>query len=234
MITEKELQNIENDLIERGLDENIRQNIRNSRICMIDDKVEDLKSLIKALAIEGFKNIEDYKKVSSVNEILKEKFDLILLDLNGVAKEIDNEDGLGILEKLKSSSPETNLIVITGQKINASKLTLLNKADLVLDKPVKASNLAFEIEKLLLVKYDKFWASLKILKELKKIDNNIKEELSFTSKICYTWNRNRLAKNLIDHDNKVIKRLETIYKILKLAVPAAGKVINVIDFLKKT
>ncbi len=61
------LDKIENNLIQRGFAPSIRASIKNSKICIIDDGINDLKSLIKGLKSEGFSNLVEKKQVHSIN-----------------------------------------------------------------------------------------------------------------------------------------------------------------------
>ena len=106
MLTTRELNMIEGRLFDYGLNKNAMENIHNSKICIIDDKIEDLKSMTDGLRREGFTNLTEYAKVDSVNSLIVSNFKVIILDLNDIAKDITDEDGIGVLIKLKEQEPE--------------------------------------------------------------------------------------------------------------------------------
>ncbi len=215
MLTNRELKKIEIDLFDIGLPESIRRKIRNSKICIIDNEVEDLKSLHDGLKKEGFTNLQKFKRSPPVNEILSSHYDVILLDLNDVAQEISEDDGLGILKLIKQREPLLPILVVTGQKISPEFQDIINLADLVRKKPVFASDLANDVDTLLKSYHDKFWASLLILKELNSIDIELNREISIFKRIKLYFLRKSIEKKLISREEDIILKLEKLLKLLK-------------------
>ena len=160
MLTNKEIKKLSIEFSDKGLSENIIRTIRNAKVCIIDDKIEDLKSLHDGLKKEGFSNLTKHKKSPTINDILNEHYDIILLDLNDVANEITEMDGLGILQMIKDRNPSLPILVITGQNPSPEVRDIINLADLVRKKPVLASDLANDVDTILRSYHDKFWASL--------------------------------------------------------------------------
>ena len=74
MLTEKELKKIEIELYDSGIPEHVRRSIRNCKICIIDNQIEDLKSFHDGLKREGFSNLEKFKASPTVNQILSNKY----------------------------------------------------------------------------------------------------------------------------------------------------------------
>lgn len=217
MLTNRELKRIEIGLIENGLSENQLRDIRKSKICIIDNEIEDLKSLHDSLKLEGFSNLKKFKKSPPINELLTAHYDIILLDLNDVANEITELDGLGILQMLKDRSPSLPILVITGQNTPPEMRDIINKADLVRKKPILASDLANDVDSILRYYHNKFWASVLLLKELNKIDIQLKNGLSFFDKVKLAFLRKGLEKKLTQKEDNVIQKLEKILKFLKYA-----------------
>lgn len=215
MLTNRELKKIEVDLYDIGLQELIRRRIRNSKICIIDNEFEDLKSLHDGLKKEGFTNLEKFKKSPPINDILSSHYDVILLDLNDVAQDISEEDGLGILKLLKQREPLLPILVVTGQKISPEVQPIISLADLVRKKPVYASDLANDVDTLLKSYHDKFWASLLLLKELNTIDIELKKELSFLKRLQLHLTRKSIEKKLTSREEDIIIKLEKLLKLLK-------------------
>ncbi|MFA6598733.1 MAG: response regulator [Ignavibacteriaceae bacterium] len=211
------LNKIEENLIKRGFTPNVRNAIKNSKICIIDDGIQDLKSLIKGLKAEGFSNLVEKKKVNSVNELLQEDYDLIILDITGVAKEISAEDGIGVLSELKRHNPALQVLVVSGSSFSPELSQKLSQADLIRNKPVLPSDLSADVEELLKFRKDEYWAALSILKELRHLQPDILEKLKFFEKIKLRILQFRITKNLETFDssiaNKFIKIADIVTKL---------------------
>lgn len=214
MLYGDKLKEIEYKLAEKGLSSEVRNAIRNEKICIIDDQIDDLKSMIDGLKREGFTNLVELSKSPAVNELLDAHYDLIVLDLNNVATDLAKNDGFGILNYIKTNSPFQPILVVTGQNISAEKITILNKANLVRQKPVKPSDFASDIEQILRIKKDKFWASIAILNELNAIEIELKNELGFWNKLRLALQRKKLEKKIVAHDPDILDQIQTICKIV--------------------
>ncbi len=211
------LEKIEQNLIKRGFTPNVRNSIKNSKICIIDDGIQDLRSLIKGLKSEGFTNLIEKKKVHSINELLQEDYDLIILDITGVAKEISAEDGMGVLSELKRNNPALQVLVVSGSSFSPELSQKLSQADLIRNKPVLPSDLAADVEELLKYRKDEYWAALSILRELRKLQPDIAEKLKLFEKIKLRILQFRITRNLETFDssiaNKFIKIADIITKL---------------------
>jgi DNA-binding NarL/FixJ family response regulator len=225
MLTTNELKKLEIGLFEKGIPEKVRREIRKAKICIIDNQIDDLKSLHDSLKKEGFNNLDKHKKSPPIHEILNSHYDVIILDLNDVASEISADDGLGVLKLLKEREPALPILVVTGQKIPPEARELINLADLVRKKPVFASDLANDVDTLLKIYHDKFWASLFILKELNNIDIELKREIGFWKRFKLHRTRKAIEKRLISKDEDIIVKLEKILRILK-NIRSSSKIIN--------
>lgn len=228
MLHSRELKKFESELYNKGLSDEVRKKIRTAKICIIDDKIKDLKSFTNDLKREGFNNITECKKSPPVNDLLNDNYDLIILDLNDVATEIAEEDGIGILRMLKEARPYQAILVITGQNVAPEKSNILSKAELVIKKPVKASDLANDITQILRVSRDKYWAAYTVIDELNKIDLSLRSELGLWQRFRLRMTRRSLEKSLQNYDDDIITKMESILRVLKYAVSTAGKIIYVI------
>lgn len=112
-----------------------------SKILFIEDEEALQKSLTKALELEGFNVIGAYDGQAGIDAAIKEKPDLILLDLI-----LPKIDGFEVLKRLKSS-PETKdirIIILTNLEqtqsvekiIEYGPLNYLVKANYNLDEIV--------------------------------------------------------------------------------------------------
>lgn len=215
MLTEKELKKIEIELFDIGLSDSVRNEIRNSRICIIDDKLDDLKSLHDNLKKEGFTNIEKHKTSPPINTILNSKFDLIVLDLNDVATDLTEDDGKGVLKLLKERQPNLPILVVTGQRISPEDHNVLNHADLIRKKPILASDLSNDVETILKYSRDKYWAAISILRELNKIDIELRKELGIFKRFQLHLVRKSIEKKLLSKEEDIIDKLHKVANILK-------------------
>ena len=217
---------LEDVLINRGFSESTRRAIRNAKICIIDDKVDDLKSVVESLNSEGFTNLVEISQVESANEIVSAGYDLIVLDLSGVAKSRYADDGIGLLEHLKLDAPNVPIMVVSGSRPSHHKAPILAKADLHLTKPVKPSDLAMDAESLLKFRKDPYWGALATLKELKAISPSISERLSWVQQLRLWWLKRTLEKSITDGSESIVKTLGVVAKIVGPLGTIALKVVQ--------
>lgn len=231
MLSEKELKKIEIELYDQGTSDSVRSNIRKSKICIIDNQIDDLKSLHDNLKLEGFSNIEKFKSAPAINAILGSKYDLIILDLNDVAKEITEDDGKGILRLLKERAPDLPILVVTGKRISPEDHPILNKADLIRKKPTLASDLANDVETILIYRYDKFWTALTLIRELNKVDIELKKEIGLARRIKLHFLRNKVEKKLIHREEDIVDKLHKMAQLLSNITSLSHKAIQIIKLL---
>lgn len=227
MLTDNELKKIEIDLHDTGLPESVREEIRKSKICIIDNALDDLKSLHDNLKKEGFNNIEKHKSAPPINKILNSHYDLIILDLNDVANEITEEDGIGVLKMLKERQPSLPILVVTGQRISPDDHPALNNADLIRKKPILAADLASDVETILKLSRDKFWGALSILKDLNKIDIELKKEIGFYKRWQLHLVRKSIEKKLIHREEDIVDKIKKLASILKNVGTLAHRIIQI-------
>jgi DNA-binding response OmpR family regulator len=209
-----DLDQIEEILASRSLSSNTRRAIRNCKICIIDDKLAELKTFVAALRNEGFNNLVEKRAVLSIHELITADFDLIVLDLSGIAGEIFTDDGLGVLHKLKTSAPSVPVLVVTGSSFTAESSKTLNLADAIRNKPISPSDLATEVEDLLKYRKDHHWGGLAVLRELQHLTPTIEKRLTFWQKFLLNRQKKAIAKSIIQSS---FDTLTLVIKILELA-----------------
>lgn len=214
MTIQEEFRGIEIALEEKGLSENVRKRIRNLRICAVDDNIDDLKSLIIGLNSEGFQNIKEYTVAPSVNDIVKESFDLILLDLDGIAKEKTEKDGVGVFEGIRKALPTMPVIIITGKPIIATDSKIIANANKIITKPIKSIDLVADIDSVLREIIDPLWAAMAVLKELNHISNEINTEIGVFQKFKLWKYKNDLKKKVLARSTDTIDRIVSIAGII--------------------
>ena len=79
------------------------------KILLVDDEVTMVKHLSKRLIKRGFDVRVAYDGLSALEEIKKDDFDLVLLDVL-----MPEMDGIETLKEIKKIRPETEVIMLTG------------------------------------------------------------------------------------------------------------------------
>lgn len=227
MLTEKELKKIEIDLDETGLPESVRQEIRRSKICIIDDAADDLKGFYDNLRKEGFNNIVKHKSSPPIHQLLSSHFDLIILDLNDVATDIAIDDGIGVLRLLKERQPSLPVLVVTGQRISPEDHNVLSRADLIRKKPVKAADLASDVETIIKLSKDRYWAALSVLRELNRVDIELRKEIGFVKRVQLHMVRKSIEKKLERREDDVIDKIRKLGSILNNVGSLTHRIIQI-------
>ena len=213
-MTKEDLRLLESELDRRGLSSSVRTAIRNAKIAVIDDHIEDLKGVLDGLRAEGFNNLVEMRGVSSVNALLELDFDLIILDLVGIASGISAHDGVGVLTAIKKADPVLPVLVVSGNAITPNVARQLNEADLIRSKPVRPVELAQDVSELLRVKKDEYWAGVAVLNELHRLQPDIREKLSWQHRLMLGWHVHRLSKQIASGSPGILHRLLRITDIV--------------------
>jgi DNA-binding response OmpR family regulator len=191
-MTPLELKKLESEILARGLPEEARKRIRNAKICIIDDKVGQLKSMVEGLQKEGFSNIVKLQQIESVNSLLNSDYDVIVLDLSGVATSIDDDDGLGVLQKLKQADPSLPVIVVTGNEISPRLVKTAGLSDLVRHKPVLSADLAADVEAVLRPRVDPRLGGIEIVRVIGRLVDEGHLKMTFIDRVRYRTARRKL------------------------------------------
>jgi len=144
---------------------------------------------------EGYA-IDYWPKVQNLSRLEGGEYDIIVLDIGGVAKEYTHEDGLGILEHLKDANPAQIVVAFSGQTFDLSKNRFWRLADDSLSKPVDATRCKRMLDSLIENKMtlSHYWgAVIEVLKREQVSDKNIAQiedrlaraiESKDTDKVC--------------------------------------------------
>jgi len=216
------LKELEQELNQRGFEQDVRKAIRNAKICIIDDQIDHLRSFMDGLRNEGFTNLIEKPHIESVNELLESGYELIILDLKGVAEDISADDGIGIIETLKQSDPALPILVISGTTTLPDKAKILSQADLIRTKPVLPADLASDVDDILKTRKDTYWSAFTVLKELQRIQPQIKQDLGVMDKIKLWWLQRSIINKIKKHDesvtSKVLKMVSIVEKLGSVAI----------------
>ncbi|MCI5168110.1 MAG: DNA-binding response regulator [Candidatus Electrothrix sp. GM3_4] len=159
-----------------------------------------------------------------MNEVLDAHYDIIVLDLGGVATDLSKDDGYGVLKNLKSSEPYLPIIVVTGSTATPDEVEVLGQADLVRAKPILAAELSNDVELILRHHKSEFWASLEILTELNKINSDIQKNLSWFDQIFLHFYKQSIAKKILNEEKDVISKLKKVVNITSKLGKVAYKI----------
>ncbi len=146
---------------------------KRTRILVIDDDENSFP--FEIMRNEGYA-IDYWPKVQSLDKLERGEYDIIVLDIGGVAKEYSHEDGLGILEHLKDVNPAQIIVAFSGQTFDLSKNRFWRLADDSLSKPVDATKCKRMLDNLIENKMtlSHYWGVIiEILKREQVSDKNI-------------------------------------------------------------
>ena len=89
-----------------------------ARIAIVDD--EELPHT-KRLRDDGY-NISDFHDIEHIDDFLRKKFDVVVLDIQGVGGKLsEKSEGWGILKYLKNTAPHIVVVVFTGAEWSITK-----------------------------------------------------------------------------------------------------------------
>jgi len=184
---------------------------KRTRILVIDDDPHSFP--FDVLRREGYA-IDHWFKVDTLRALEEGQYDLIFLDIQGVAKEYSGEDGLGILEHLKQVNPSQIVVAFSAHSYDLSKNRFWRLADDSLSKPVEAAKCKRLIDNLIESKRTPahYWAVIADLLARQGLD---------AKQIARV--EDKVARALANKDKKAITdALEPAVKSAELAVRLAS------------
>lgn len=111
---------------------------------VLDDDEQILQSLQKLLQAEGYEVVAAAEGAEALDELGRNKIDLLLLDLN-----LPNKSGWEIFERVTSNRPLVPVIIITG-RAKQSELAVAAGVGALMQKPLDVPLLLKTIAELLL------------------------------------------------------------------------------------
>ncbi len=132
---------------------------RRTRIVVIDDEPDSFP--VALLRKEGYA-IEQWEAVENMSDLTDGKFDIIFLDIHGVAKHLSEEDGLGIIEHVKHLQPYQIVVAFSGDSYDLSKNRFFAMADDTLAKPIDVAKCKELVDRLIEAKHrpDYYWGRI--------------------------------------------------------------------------
>lgn len=203
--------------------ERIKSNIefselkKRTRIVVIDDEEGFPIKLFKneGYSIDKWDKVEDYKKLEDGF------YDIIILDIKGVALHISEDDGLGVLENIKQKNPSQIIIAFSQHSYDLSKAKFWELADEKIAKPSDFLKIRSIIDNLIDKKFrpERYISTLhKILhdnnvsqNEIRKIDKLIANSISnnskpdWHSKLTLSNDKTELINQVISIGNTILK-----------------------------
>lgn len=104
---------------------------KRTRIVVIDDE-ESFP--LKYFVDEGY-SVEKWDKVTNYGKLESGFYDIIVLDIQGVAQDISEDDGIGVLEHLKKHNPAQIIIAYSQHSYDLTKSKFFELADERITKP---------------------------------------------------------------------------------------------------
>ena len=163
-------------------DDELRKRIR---IVVIDD--ED-SFPIALLQTDGGYAVDKWDKVNDYNKLETGFYDIIVLDIRGVAEHISEDDGLGVLIDLKRKNPAQIIISYSQHSYDLNKIKFFQQADENISKPSDYLKIKSTINDLITTKFraeryikciDDLLSNSSLRKnEIKKIKNEISKSIT--------------------------------------------------------
>jgi len=113
-------------------------------ILVVEDDPDVLSAIVKNLDHAGYRIITANDGMEGLKKIKSGGYDLVITDIV-----MPYVSGTGVVSALKESNPHIPVIAITGYGEIPETMAVEQKADLVLSKPVRMSDLKEHIVKLL-------------------------------------------------------------------------------------
>lgn len=192
---------------------------KRAKIVVIDDDKNAFPT--KALQSEGF-TIEYWPKVQSLTRLEQGDFDIIVLDIKGIAGKITELDGFGILQRIKKVNPSQIVIAFSGETFDIGKTQFFKLADDVLAKPVDTLKCKQVLDDLILEKFtvDHLWGSVATLLRREQISDKaiaaLETQLCSLIKNGDTPDYNQVAKSVIEKADVALRLASLLAKIAAL------------------
>ena len=205
------------DLLKQNIVTDLDEIKKRIRIVVIDD--ED-SFPVKIFQDEGY-SINKWGKVTDYSKLENGFFDIIVLDIKGVAEHLSQDDGIGVLVDLKGKNPAQIIISYSQHSYDLNKVKFFQLADDNISKPSDYLKIKRTIDNLILTKFkperylnalDNLLISnninetdiLKIKNEISKaVSKNTKPDLSKT--LSSINGKSELVKQTISLTNTILK-----------------------------
>jgi CheY-like chemotaxis protein len=114
------------------------------KLLIIEDDMDVLSMMVKYLEYSGYEVITAADGMEGLKKLESGEYDLVITDIV-----MPYVSGVGVVTAIKEKTPDIPVIAITGYGREPEAAAMEKRADMVLAKPVKMSQLKDYIEELL-------------------------------------------------------------------------------------
>jgi CheY-like chemotaxis protein len=186
---------------------------KRARLLVIDDQGFNYKALFEN---DGY-TLSEWRDVEELSKLEDGYFDLILLDVNGVGKQLSNEQGLGVLQHIRHSSPAQLVIAYSNAKFDLKYQNFFSLADATLSKDIDYVDFKRTVDELLRRRFSSGFYTSRIASVLggsrqdhDEIDRELKRSIAAKDPSA--------IRQLIKQKTSDPKTLETCLTIAKSAI----------------
>ena len=190
---------------------------KRTRIVVIDDEDSFPVSLFQTegYAVDKWNIVKDYCKLESGF------YDIIILDIKGIAEQISEDDGIGVLVDLKSKNPAQIIISFSQFGYDLNKLKFFQLADENITKPSDFLKIKKIIDNLISNQFkpERYISTLNRLlsesnvsnKNIKRLNNDIvkaindKQKPNWNKSLDFIGDKSDLLKQSISLANTIFK-----------------------------
>jgi CheY-like chemotaxis protein len=183
---------------------------KKARILVVDDEPFPYQELFSR---DGY-HLDKWSQIESLSQLNDNHFDLILLDLNGIAAaDAPTMQGLAVLEHIKHESPSQLVIAYSGQDWGVNAQEFLSLADDVLKKSEDYIVFKGKVDELLLKRFSIGFFLEAINKTVGDQVDRVPKLIPKSVKAIRSGNRTALQRYLAEH----LREQVTIDRVLGLA-----------------
>lgn len=190
---------------------------KRTRIVVIDDEDSFPITLFQN---EGY-SIDKWPKVTDYSKLENGFYDIIVLDIKGVAQHISEDDGLGVLVNLKKKNPAQIIISYSQHSYDLNKVQFFQLADENITKPSDFLKIKNILDNLITTQFkpERYVTALNAVlhknnvseKEIKKLNHEIaksiknKKNPDWIKVLDFVQGKTELVKQLIGLGETILK-----------------------------
>lgn len=190
---------------------------KRTRIVVIDDENSFPTSIFEneGYSINKWDNVKDYSKLENGF------YDIIVLDIKGVAQHLSEEDGLGVLTDLKEKNPAQIIISYSQHSYDLNKVQFFQLADDNITKPSDYLKIKRTIDNLIVTKFrpERYITALNRLLETNNLPT--KDIIKINSEISRA-----ITKNDTLNLKKILESTNTSAEVVKQTISLASTIIK--------
>lgn len=201
---------------------NLEEARKRARILVIDD--DPAAFPLSGMENEGY-TVRHWSEVKSYQELESGEYDIIVLDIHGIAPDLPGNSGVAVLEHIKRYNPAQIVIAFSGKKYDIKQGAFFKLADDVMMKPAYLMECKQKIDDLLRSRFSvgHYWAALKFELEKRGVSHdrikNLESEIVAAAKANKAPDEYTLEKTL-KTTKEVVTIVSTIVGII-LRIAAA-------------